>query len=228
MRNAIFTILILFAGLADVSAQSRKAILKVMLSDGSPLSVSVNGRMYDKHGKTITIADLPGGTHYVKVYEYKAYRDERGGHARLLYSGNIRTRRNTLTILNVSPETGRARVKTVMPEDEFENPYKDRSDYYHENELSQRDMQDLKQRVEDRITDTDKMKLLKSVLANSRYYTDDVKQMMSWMSFESTRLEFAKWAFANVIDSKNYWKLESEFTFSSSKDEFNEYIKGKN
>jgi hypothetical protein len=229
MKKAIFTLVILLAGLTQLAAQSKKAILKIMLSDGNPLTVTVNNRQYSKHGKAITISDLPAGNQYIRVYEYKPYRDERGGNARLIYSGYVRTRRNTLTVANINPATGAMRVKTMVPEDENNNPYREEDNYrrHDNNSLSSRDIDDLKKRVEDRITDTDKMKLMKSALGNSNYYTGNVQQMMSWLSFESSRLEFAKWAYTNVIDSKNYSKLESEFSFSSSKDEFNEYIQSK-
>jgi hypothetical protein len=52
--------------------------------------------------------------------------------------------------------------------------------------------------------------------------------MLSWFSFESTRLEFAKWAYDGTIDRQNYWKLEDEFSFSSSKTELSQHIQGRN
>jgi len=228
MKNVFFTIIFLLAATAGF-AQARRAILKVRLSDQSPLTVTIDNRVYEKHGRSITIGDLPAGSHYVKVYEYRAYRDADGGHAKLLYAGNIRTKRNTVTTCTVDPNTGRVRVRTQpLGEEEEWNDRRDPDQRYDSrNTLNRRDMEDLKQRADERITDTDKMKLLKSALGNSSYYTDQVQQIMGWLSFESSKLEFAKWAYAGVVDAKNYWKLESEFSFSSSKDEFNEYIQGR-
>lgn len=228
MKKAIFTLIILLAGISQLSAQSKKAVLKVMLQDGSPLTVTVNNRAYDRHGRSITIVDLPAGNHYLKVYEYKPYRNERGGRAKLLYSGYVRTRRNTMTTCNVDPVNGSIRLRTMSLEDEWNDRRdEEQSEPNNSSRFTQRDIDDLKQRVNDHITDTDRLKLMKSALGNRQYYSADVQQMMRWLSFESTRLEFAKWAFGNVMDSKNYWKLESEFSFSSSKDEFNEFIQGK-
>ena len=230
MKNIFIAIMFLLASSAAF-AQSRRAVLKVRLSDHSPLTVTIDNRVYDRHGTAITIGDLPAGSHYLKVYEYKAYRDEPGGAAKLLYSGYVRTRRNTITTCVVNPYKGKVMLRT-RPLDE-EDEWNDRREpdyrqYDDRNVLSQQDMDDLKSRVNDRITDTDKLKLMKSVLANTTYYTAQVQKMMGWLSFESSKLEFAKWAYTAVMDAKNYWKLESEFSFSSSKDEFNDYIQGKN
>lgn len=229
MKKILVTLILLVAGIAAF-AQSKRAVLKVRLSDQSPLTVTVNNRIYDRHGRSITIGDLPAGSHYLKVYEYKEYRNERGGHAKLLYSGYVRTKRNMITTCTIDPYEGAISVKTRPLEQEDEWNDRRDEDYQQDNRntLTPHDIQDLKQRVDDRITDTDKLKLMKSVLGNSNFYTDQVQKMMGWLSFESTKLEFAKWAFAGVVDAKNYWKLESEFSFSSSKDEFNNYIQGKN
>ena len=93
--------------------------------------------------------------------------------------------------------------------------------------MNTQDFSDLHARVVDRMTDTDKLKLLQSVLKNRFISTEQAKQIIDWMSFESTKLEFAKWAYDNISDKNNYWKLESEFTFESTKSEFNEFLSGK-
>jgi hypothetical protein len=88
-------------------------------------------------------------------------------------------------------------------------------------------MSDLKRRVDDRIGDSDKQKLVEGVLKDRRYTTEQMRSMLSWFSFESTKVAVAKWGYDNVSDKQNYWKLESEFTFTSSKEEFNSYINGR-
>lgn len=93
--------------------------------------------------------------------------------------------------------------------------------------MNAQDFNDLHTRVVDRMTDTDKLKLLQSVLKNRFISTEQAKQIVNWLSFESTKIEFAKWAYDNVSDKNNYWKLESEFTFESTKGEFNEFLSSK-
>jgi hypothetical protein len=229
MKRVFFTILLLLAGMAAF-AQSKRAILKVRLLDDSPITVTIDNRVYNKHGRTITIGDMPAGNHYLKIYEYRTFRNEHGGSARLLYSGYVRTKKNAITNCVLDPQQGRLRLTTIRIDEEGE--WNDRRDPEQQtnnrNTLSQNDLESIEKHVSDRITDTEKLKLLKSSLDNSNYYTEQVQKMMRWLSFESTRLDFAKWAYTGVIDAKNYWKLESEFSFSSTKEEFGEYIKGRN
>lgn len=92
------------------------------------------------------------------------------------------------------------------------------------NTISEKDITELGTRVKDRITDGDKVNLMQSVLDGRQYTTTQLRRMFDWLSFESTKLDFAKWAYANTIDKENYWKLEDIFSFSSSKDDLQRYI----
>jgi hypothetical protein len=47
---------------------------------------------------------------------------------------------------------------------------------------------------------------------------------MLLFSFESTRLDFAKFAYAYTLDLRNYYKLNDAFTFESSIDDLDKYI----
>lgn len=240
MKRAIFTFLFLLSAVIQSDArfpnrESKSSILKVRLNDDSPITIVIDNRRYDKHGTSITVNDLPAGRHYLKVYSYEDNNRTNRIKARLLFQGNIRIERNTIMTCIVDPRRGTAASKSRSMNNDYEyndDRYTDdkhnrkyRDDVYNGAAISDHDMNDLKTRVNDRITDTDKMKLMQSVLESRNYTTEQVKLMLAWLSFESSRLDFAKWAYGNVIDKKNYWKLDSEFTFSSSKDEFNEYIK---
>jgi hypothetical protein len=92
------------------------------------------------------------------------------------------------------------------------------------NVLKPADMDALRRKVEDKITDTDKEKLLKGELGNRQVTTEQVRVMLGWLSFESSRLDFAKWAYGRCADPGNYQKLEDVFDFGSSKEEFNRAI----
>ena len=96
---------------------------------------------------------------------------------------------------------------------------------YAPNAFGQRDMDDLRDRVTSRVTDSDKEQLMKTSLKNRTVYTDQVRQMLGWLSFDDTRLDFAKWAYDFAGDKQNYWKLEDAFSFSSTKETFNKEIR---
>lgn len=236
--NRLFYTLV-FVITTAVSAFARhdeRSVLQIRLSDHSPLVVSIDSRYYDKYGRTITIGNLPKGWHELRVYEYLEYK-KGGARAKLLYTGRIRIAAGTVTKCIVDVETNRMRINTMDMEDAYldydqpqttdnNEPHTDRP-YANSNVLNNEDLKELEARVEERITDTDKLKLMKSVLEQRTYYSVQVRTMLNWLAFESSRVDFAKWSYERVLDKQDYWKLEDAFTFSSSKDEFNEHIRSR-
>lgn len=73
----------------------------------------------------------------------------------------------------------------------------------------------------------DRMNVAKQYLESNCLTTAQVKQLAPLFTFEGDRLEFVKAAYPKVADRANYWKLNSVFTFSSSKDALNAFLKGK-
>lgn len=71
--------------------------------------------------------------------------------------------------------------------------------------------------VKEKITDTDKLKLMQQSLANNTMQTMQISQMLDWLTFEGSKLEFAQWAFSKTTDRTNYGQLKSKFSFLSSK-----------
>lgn len=246
MKKLLFTLILMAVTVANLFAQSRRSIIKVRLSDNSRLAVSINDRYYDKQGTSITIGDLPAGRHYIKIYRYVPYATGRGGKARVVYSGGIRLSEGTISEFTYDVRRNEIYATTEFIDDTYDDRrddrrddryddrrddrYEERDDIYNNRRgrvWTQQDMSDLKKRVDDRMMDGEKQKLMQSVLQDRRYTTEQMRTMLNWLSFESTKVEIAKWGYDNVSDKQNYWKLESEFTFSSSKDEFNNYINGR-
>ena len=83
----------------------------------------------------------------------------------------------------------------------------------------------LKKKVADKKADTEKMNILKDGLKNERYTTDQVAQIMDWFSFESTKVDFAKWAYPNTVDKENFSTLESKLTYKNYEDDLDQFIK---
>jgi len=81
--------------------------------------------------------------------------------------------------------------------------------------------------VSDKITDTDKLKVMQNALAKKAMKTSQLKQMMGWLNFESSRVELAKWAYNHTVDKENFSVITSQFSYQESKDEMKGYINGK-
>ena len=74
--------------------------------------------------------------------------------------------------------------------------------------------------------DDTKLSTAKSIASTNCLTCDQITQICSLFSFEENKLTFAKFAYKYTTDPKNYFKVNNVFSFSSSKEELNEFIQG--
>ncbi len=70
-----------------------------------------------------------------------------------------------------------------------------------------------------------KLQVAQQVFSSNCMTSAQVSQIMQLFSFEDSRLEFAKYAYGRTFDIGNYFVVNNSFTFSSSVDELNAYIR---
>ncbi len=72
--------------------------------------------------------------------------------------------------------------------------------------------------------DSERLKIAKHAAANGELTSHEVSEIAKLFSFESTRLDFAKYAYDYTIDKKNYVVVHQVFQFSSSVSQLQDYI----
>lgn len=72
-----------------------------------------------------------------------------------------------------------------------------------------------------------KMRIAKQVVGANCVLSSQVRELMSLFSFESDKLDFAKFAYDYTYDRGNYYKVNDGFSFESSIDELDRYLDGK-
>lgn len=254
MTRVFFSLLfVLFISFHAIAQPRNRSVLKVSLSDGSPLTLAVDERYFEKHNTMLTVGDLPPGRHSLKVYAYSPNRRRYGGRAELLFSGRVRIDPATFNNCIVDVERGTIRMNVSDIENNNVNtPPPPRDDIYPnstrpepsmreqehnepDNEveaprgksMGKEDLKYIKSEVAEKVTDTDKLSLLKSRLKGRKYNTAQVRTMMTWLNFEHSRLELAKFAYKHVSDKDNYSKVSDDLSLNSSKDELKEFINNK-
>ena len=75
--------------------------------------------------------------------------------------------------------------------------------------------------------ETSKLTIAKQIAGSNCLLCKQVKEIMKLFSFESNRLEFAKYAYKYTWDINNYFLLNDAFDFESSIDELNKYIQSR-
>ncbi len=73
--------------------------------------------------------------------------------------------------------------------------------------------------------ESDKLIIAKQAVRGNAYSADQIGNIMMEFGYESSRLEFAKFAYGFCLDPENYYQVNSAFQFSSSIDELDRFIR---
>lgn len=74
--------------------------------------------------------------------------------------------------------------------------------------------------------DDTRLATAKQIIANNPMTVNQIAQICRLFTYESNRLEWAKFAYPYCVDKNKYYMLNEVFTYDSSKQELNEYIRG--
>lgn len=69
-----------------------------------------------------------------------------------------------------------------------------------------------------------KLAVAAQALQSNKMTSRQVKELMDLMSFESTKVQIAKYAYSRVVDKQNFYIVHDAFAFSSSSEELLKYI----
>lgn len=257
MKKLFCLLAFLLTGCLPAFAQrGYNSSIKIRLSDNALVRVAIDHRYYPREASLLTIGNIPPGRHRIKVFLASSYgRNRRApvydGYMRVAPSssyymivdrnGSVRINTTTLDDTYYSNRDSRYKNKDYydfndkydeslqdhpLSEDQHDDGYDDRRPQ-NDAAITRRDMEALEQKVKARITDTDKLRIIKTALTSRSYTTEQVRKIIKWLNFDSSKIDFAKWAYDGVSDRKNYWKLDDAFSFSSTKDELNDFLSGK-
>lgn len=86
------------------------------------------------------------------------------------------------------------------------------------------DFESAKASIKAKSFDDSKLTMAKQIIGSNCMLSSQIKELMLLLTFESNRLDLAKFAWHHNLDKGNYFKLNDAFTFESSIDELNQYI----
>lgn len=218
--------------------------LSLLAFDGSRLSISsvatstqfkveVDGRTFEMKNNSITLGYLDAGMHQVKIYRTKNHNGYGFEQRQIIFNGSVQLRRGFHTDITIN------RFGKVMTDesriDVTDQWNDDEDDYYDSNDggwsggnadiMSSREFSDLKTQLAKEWFENNRLKSVKVILDKNHVTTQQVKELMLLFTFESNRLEIAKYAYCNTVDQRNYFRLNDALTFSSSKDELARFLR---
>ena len=72
--------------------------------------------------------------------------------------------------------------------------------------------------------DNSKVKAAKAAIKNTHFTADHIKQVLETFSFDSYKLEVAKYAYDLSYDKANFFVVSTAFDFTSNGDKLEEYM----
>ena len=227
---------LLFATLFSLSLfafeGSRLSISSVTSS--TAIQVEVDGRNFSLKDNSIILGYLSEGRHQVKITRSKnsgSFRNK----TEVIYNSSVFLKRGFHLDLTIN------RFGKVLADEQridLNNDwYNDEDDYYNSdnggwsngnsNVMSAREFNDLKDQIRKEWFETNRLTSVKFIIDKNNFTTQQVKDLMLLFTFESNKLEVAKYAYCKTVDLRNYYQIIDALTFSSSKDELARFIREK-
>jgi hypothetical protein len=81
-----------------------------------------------------------------------------------------------------------------------------------------------KQSLKNESFDNTRLTVAKQVINNNWFTAVQVKEIVKLFTFETSKLDIAKYAYTHTVDRGSYFIVNDAFTFSNTKDELMKYI----
>jgi len=225
MKNAILTLIISFSILSVQANHFSQFNLTMM--DHERYEVLFNNHFSGNNGNTFTINDLAPGRYPLTVA--RLVPTHWGLQKKVIYNGVIDIPAST----NVNAVVDRFnRLQLSYAPIAYINPYNpghcgtQPAGYYEPQPMGMHPatFSQLKNAINNQWFESGKLQVAQQGIRSNKLTAAQVAELMSLFSFESSKLEVAKMAFANTIDKQNYFIVNNEFSFSSSVRELEQYI----
>lgn len=200
-------------------------------------SVEIGDQRTSNSSGKFRFFDLKPGNSIISIYDRNF----------LVYRTKINIRNNTRMVLDYFSYNGLYLLGTYnlrnnygdVWNDTWNNPYHNNNgnywdpsndfgnDDFYENTISGREFSSLLQMIKRQSFDDRKLEFLATQLNRTYFNTDQIKTIMREFSFDKNRLEFAKMAYKNCVDKRNYYNLYDAFDFENNARQLNDYIKNR-
>lgn len=245
MKIKLLILLLLNISVGHVFSQS--SYLNVSLVSDEMMTATLDNQSFESEGNYAEFDNISEGSYLLTVSKY--YVTGQLGTPKALYSNNIKILRGyavfaavdeygNLFMYKIVPYYDKDRFICSVPNrkrcgskdkvwDKDKNFDKDYDKYRDECKhkiMKETDFDDLLSSIGNRNFESTNIDILKTALDKNTVSAIQVKQILSFFTFESNKLEVAKYAYKHTCDKNNYFKVYDAFNFDSSVSELKEYI----
>lgn len=230
MKKIIFTLMLLWSFISVKAYNYQASALTLNLFDNAAFTLTFDNNTYNTPSNTYNVHNIMPGNHFIQVV--KMANSYGPGHCAMpvvVYSGYVSVPAASQVYASVSG-INQLTINSIQPlytvnNGGCNNGYNGNTQYgpvpaY----MSDADFSALKGSVNSKSFDSSKLTVAKQAVASDRLTARQVAELMDLFSFESTKLDLAKYSYRHVVDPQNYYVVNDSFTFSSSITELDQYI----
>ena len=205
--------------------------LSISIASPKNVVVVIDGRNYQPGSdRIVDLNNLRPGNHTVKIYNNSRHNNRYDGRNRVerpIYSATIQVRSFQHVDIMIN-RFGKAMVdeRDMRYADDYNDGRND-NDYRDDYNRPMRDDQfkQLVENIKKKWIVNQKMEAAKDALQNEYFNTAQVRQILELFSTDNDKLELAKLAYSRTVDKRSYYTLYDVFSFRSSREELERYIK---
>ena len=213
------------------TAQVNASELNLRMFDRSLIIVSIDDGPFTAPAPSVDIKRVPEGYRMITVYQSNPYPGHCGNGQQLVFREMVYM--PAMVEMNaLINRFGQFKVNSIVPkinqhqvfnsQNQFTNYYG--NGYVEPNTFNNNDFDALHNTIANQSFDQTRLSIAKQAIQNRMLNTQQVADLMRLFTFESTKLDFAKYAYNYTCDKDRYYVINNEFTFSSSIDELVNYI----
>lgn len=221
-----------------IAQKKEKPSLEIILSDHSPLQISINGRLYKKINNKLIIKDLPARNNNIEVIK-KCNRSENSNcKDEIVFSGKVKMERNknyqAVVLVNegkmmVSDEGDLFSKQSLEPIQTTGSNETSNSEFQKIADIKASlspDLTALGERMKKINKDTDRVNAATNYVKNrsQAITTDEAIAISSWIMYDESKLQFLKNAYPKISDPTKYHEAHIVFTMVSYRDQFTSFV----
>lgn len=224
MKKMIYTIAL---GLLSFSAMAYHQLSDLHLNvyGNTLFTVALDGRHYPYPDTRYEVRDITPGQHFLEVFRTGGYYG-----SAVLFAGYIHIPASSVVNARID-RYGRFIVNHINPKYMAPVVYQpapvcapvSAPAFY---PMSDYDFGLLRESIRSKSFDSTRLQVAKQAIDSRRLTSLQVRELMDLMWFESTKLDLAKFAYHRVVDKERFFLVNDAFSFSSSIDELDRFIRG--
>lgn len=241
--NIFFSLLCGFMCLSTSVFAQNSGVLHLKVYNNAPFAVAFDDQKPQEARNTYTLKNIPEGRHLVRVFQRMA-NSAPNKPPLLIFEDRIEinARREIFAYIDAK---SRYRIHQVIHlSNDENNPYlmPEQPDYVPEqpdnqpqiqpvptpaptaNVMNNEQFSNLRNAVKESNFDDQRLEIAKQGIKSNTLSIEQIRALIDVFSFESSKVELAKFAYNYTPDKNRYQELYSAFKFSSSTDEVLKYI----